>query len=158
MQRLQAFKYELKPSGEQQRNLCRYAGSGRFVYNKALALQQANHAAGEKFINYVAMAAWLPVWKREQGFAMPNKSSSISATTAFSCPNWVGFATATAARCWVSCKPNKRNSPMPTAISCTKQRPGSAKTTRSYSSKICRYGICPNQRQALAICVREVSL
>jgi putative transposase len=69
MQRLQAFKYELKPSGEQQRNLCRYAGSCRFVYNKALALQQANHAAGEKFINYVAMAAWLPVWKREQDFA-----------------------------------------------------------------------------------------
>ncbi|OQX03706.1 MAG: hypothetical protein BWK73_38690 [Thiothrix lacustris] len=69
MQRLQAFKYELKPNGEQRRNLRRYAGSCRFVYNKALALQQANHAAGEKFINYVAMAAWLPVWKREQGFA-----------------------------------------------------------------------------------------
>ncbi|MBO0615140.1 helix-turn-helix domain-containing protein [Thiothrix fructosivorans] len=87
MQRLQAFKYELKPNGEQRRNLRRYAGLCRLVYNKALALQQANHAAGEKFINYVAMAAWLPVWKREQGFAMPNKSSSISVTTAFSCPN-----------------------------------------------------------------------
>ena len=67
MQRRQAFKYELKPTGEQQRNLRRYAGSCRFVYNKALALQQANHAAGEKFIGYVAMAANLPVWKREAG-------------------------------------------------------------------------------------------
>ncbi len=56
MQRLQAFKYELKPDGGQQRNLRRYAGSCRFVYNKALALQQANHEAGEKFIGYVAMA------------------------------------------------------------------------------------------------------
>ncbi|WP_424567572.1 helix-turn-helix domain-containing protein, partial [Thiothrix litoralis] len=33
MQRRQAFKYELKPTGEQQRNLRRYAGSCRFVYN-----------------------------------------------------------------------------------------------------------------------------
>ena len=47
----------------------RYAGSCRFVYNKALALQQANHAAAGKFISYVTMAAWLPVWKREQGSA-----------------------------------------------------------------------------------------
>jgi putative transposase len=69
MQRLQAFKYELKLDGEQQRNLRCYAGSCRFVYNKALALQQANHAAAGKLISYVAMAAWLPVWKREQGSA-----------------------------------------------------------------------------------------
>jgi len=67
MQRLQAFKYELKPDGGQQRLMRRYAGSCRFVYNKALALQQANHEAGGKYINYVAMAAWLPAWKREAG-------------------------------------------------------------------------------------------
>ena len=32
-------------------------------------MQQANHAAAGKFISYVTMAAWLPVWKREQGSA-----------------------------------------------------------------------------------------
>ena len=63
MQRLQAFKYELKPDGGQQRNLRRYASSCRFVYNKALALQQANHEAGEKFIGYVAMAKHLTAWR-----------------------------------------------------------------------------------------------
>lgn len=42
MQRLQAFKYELMPDGEQQRDMRRFAGSCRFVYNKALALQK-NH-------------------------------------------------------------------------------------------------------------------
>ena len=63
MQRLQAFKYELKPDGGQQRNLRRYAGSCRFVYNKALALQQANHEAGKKFIGYVAMAKYLTAWR-----------------------------------------------------------------------------------------------
>ncbi len=67
MQRLQAFKYELMPNGEQQCDMRRFAGSCRFVYNKALALQKANHEAGNKFIGYVPMAALLPVWKRETG-------------------------------------------------------------------------------------------
>lgn len=50
MKRLQAYKYELKPNGEQQRAMRRFAGSCRFVFNKALAMQKANHEAGEKFI------------------------------------------------------------------------------------------------------------
>ena len=63
MQRLQAFKYELMPNGETRRQLRRFAGSCRFVYNKALALQQANHEVGEKFIGYVAMAKHLTAWR-----------------------------------------------------------------------------------------------
>ena len=38
MLRLQAFKFELQPNGEQLRNLRQFAGSCRFVYNKGLAL------------------------------------------------------------------------------------------------------------------------
>ncbi|MEB0033056.1 transposase [Undibacterium sp. RTI2.1] len=67
MQRLQAFKYALMPNGEQQRDMRRFAGSCRFVYNKALALQKQNHEAGNKYIGYVPMAANLPIWKRETG-------------------------------------------------------------------------------------------
>jgi putative transposase len=67
MQRLQAFKFELIPDGEQQRDMRRFAGSCRFVYNKALAVQKENHEAGNKFIGYVPMAANLPIWKREVG-------------------------------------------------------------------------------------------
>ena len=67
MQRLQAFQYELMPHAETQRQLRRFAGSCRFVYNKALALQKANHEAGKKHLSYVTMAAWLPQWKREVG-------------------------------------------------------------------------------------------
>src|SRR5438552_2621380 len=63
MQRLQAYKYELMPDGEQQRTMRRFAGSCRFVYNKALALQKENHAAGNKFIGYVAMAKHLTAWR-----------------------------------------------------------------------------------------------
>jgi putative transposase len=48
MNRLQAYKYELMPDGEQRRSMCRFAGSCRFVYNKALALQKENYEAGNK--------------------------------------------------------------------------------------------------------------
>ncbi len=65
MKRLQAYRYELMPNGDQLRDMLRFSGSCRFVYNKALTLQKENHAAGNKFIGYVAMAAKLPVWKRE---------------------------------------------------------------------------------------------
>ena len=41
----------------------RFAGSCRFVFNKALALQKANHEAGHKFIGYVAMAKRLTAWR-----------------------------------------------------------------------------------------------
>lgn len=65
MKRLQAFKYELMPNGEQERNMRRFAGARRFVYNKALALQKTNYEAGGKFISYVDMANRLPEWKKE---------------------------------------------------------------------------------------------
>src|SRR5450759_2950139 len=41
----------------------RFAGSCRFVFNKALALQKENHEAGHKFIAYVAMAKLLTGWR-----------------------------------------------------------------------------------------------
>jgi putative transposase len=63
MQRLQAYQYELKPNGEQQRLLRRFAGSCRFVFNKGLAMQKANYEAGGKFINYVTMAKQLTAWR-----------------------------------------------------------------------------------------------
>jgi hypothetical protein len=63
MQRLQAYQYELMPDGEQARDMRRFAGSCRFVYNKALAMQKDNHEAGHKFIGYVAMAKHLTGWR-----------------------------------------------------------------------------------------------
>ena len=63
MIRRQAFKYCIEPTGEQQRKLRQFAGSCRFVFNKALASQQANREAGEKFIGYVPMAKHLTTWR-----------------------------------------------------------------------------------------------
>ena len=63
MQRLQAFKFELMPDGQQERQMRRFAGACRFVFNKALALQKTNYEAGGKFIGYVAMAKHLTAWR-----------------------------------------------------------------------------------------------
>jgi hypothetical protein len=65
MKRLQAFKFRIEPNGEQQRAMRRIAGTRRFAYNKALALQIANHQQGQKFVNHFEMCKWLPVWKQE---------------------------------------------------------------------------------------------
>ncbi|WP_322042672.1 transposase [Paraburkholderia sp. J67] len=65
MERLQAFKFELMPTGEQARKMSQFAGACRFVYNKALAFQKENHAAGEKFVSYVGMAKRLTEWRND---------------------------------------------------------------------------------------------
>jgi len=47
--------------------LRQFAGSCRFVFNRALALQRENHEAGNKFIGYVAMAKLLTEWRHAAG-------------------------------------------------------------------------------------------
>jgi putative transposase len=66
MQRLQAYRYELMPNGEQERAMRRFAGACRFVFNKALALQKESHEAGNTFIGYVAMAKHLTSWRNSE--------------------------------------------------------------------------------------------
>ena len=63
MQILCAYKFELMPTGEQARNMRRFAGACRFVFNKALALQNENYRNGGKFIGYVPMAKHLTAWR-----------------------------------------------------------------------------------------------
>ncbi len=68
MLRRQAFKFELMPNGHQTRNLRQFAGSCRFVYNKALALNAARYEKKEKRLGYTKLCAWLPNWKKEHEF------------------------------------------------------------------------------------------
>ena len=65
MQRLQAFKYELMPNGEQQRQMRRFAGSCRFVFNKALALQKERYEQGEKKLGYAGLCKLLTEWRND---------------------------------------------------------------------------------------------
>lgn len=63
MQRLQAFKYELRPDGQRERQMRRYAGACRFVFNKALALQKARYEQGEKKLGYAGLCKELTAWR-----------------------------------------------------------------------------------------------
>ena len=63
MQRNQAFKYELMPNGQQQRQMRRFAGACRFVFNKALALQKERYARGEKKLGYAGLCKELTAWR-----------------------------------------------------------------------------------------------
>jgi putative transposase len=66
--RLQACKSALRPNGEQIRNLRRFAGSCRFVYNKALALNVERYEKKKKRLGYAGLCALLPNWKMEHEF------------------------------------------------------------------------------------------
>lgn len=43
----------------------RFAGACRYVFNRALAAQNENHEAGNKYIPYTQMASWLIDWKAD---------------------------------------------------------------------------------------------
>jgi putative transposase len=60
-----AFKYELIPEAAMRRAFSRFAGAKRFVWNKALDVQQKRYAAGEKHLRYFDLNNLLPAWKRE---------------------------------------------------------------------------------------------
>ena len=63
MKRLQAFKFEMRPNGQQQRQMRRFAGSCRVVFNEALALQKARHERGEKKLGYAGLCKELTAWR-----------------------------------------------------------------------------------------------
>ncbi len=65
MNRLQAFKYELRLNTHQTRWLYRFAGSCRHVFNKALDLQQKRYANGEKKLSYAGLCKELTHWRYE---------------------------------------------------------------------------------------------
>ena len=66
MERLQAFKFELMPSASRSQSMSQIAACKRFVYNRGLDLQTANHTAGNKYIRYESMSKLLPVWRAER--------------------------------------------------------------------------------------------
>jgi putative transposase len=63
MQRLQAFKFSLMLGGQQERQMRRFAGSCRFVFNKALALQKEGYEQGEKKFSYAGLCKLLTEWR-----------------------------------------------------------------------------------------------
>jgi len=80
MLRLQAFQFEWMTNGEQLRNLRRFAGSCRFVYNKALALNLERYEKKEQRLSYAKLCALLPNWKLEHPFLSEVPAQALQQT------------------------------------------------------------------------------
>ncbi|MHB8421642.1 MAG: RNA-guided endonuclease InsQ/TnpB family protein [Leptospirales bacterium] len=70
MKTIQAFKFRLVPTPEQEDLLSRHAGCARFVWNKALALQKGRLDAGMPLLSTGDLAKLLTLWRAsdEYGF------------------------------------------------------------------------------------------
>lgn len=77
MQRLQAFKFELMPKGAQARDMRRFAGARRFVFNKALDLQQKTHTAEKKQLSFAQLCKHLVAWKQEFAWLKESPSQAL---------------------------------------------------------------------------------
>ena len=77
MKKLQAFKFELMPTAEQEVSMRKFAGSCRFVFNKALAWQKAEHERDNKTpMSYITWANMLPTWKQDATLTWLTQSPS----------------------------------------------------------------------------------
>ncbi|NRN27525.1 helix-turn-helix domain-containing protein [Photorhabdus heterorhabditis subsp. aluminescens] len=63
MKRLQAFKFQLRPNGQQERDMQRFAGACRFVFNRALVLQNENRESGNIYMLSTSILAIFSVPK-----------------------------------------------------------------------------------------------
>ena len=75
-----AFKYRLKTKLEDESLLRQFAGSCRFVWNKALALQKEQLDLGEHCLPYNKLAVLLPKWKIEFSFLKEVHSQPLQQT------------------------------------------------------------------------------
>jgi putative transposase len=63
MKRLQAYKFRLEPTFDQQILLKKFAGCARVVWNKGLELQQSLNAEGQKKLGYAGLCKELTAWR-----------------------------------------------------------------------------------------------
>jgi putative transposase len=64
MSSIKAFRFQLRLKPAQKRELQRWAGGLRWLWNQALAEQRARHARGDSYASYVDMAKWLTAWRQ----------------------------------------------------------------------------------------------
>ena len=76
MKRLQAYKFQLRPGARKAALMRRFAGSCRFVWNKALALEQETYQAEGKRNGYNKLAGFLVSWKNEPDTTFLGESHS----------------------------------------------------------------------------------
>lgn len=66
LKRQQGFRFELKPNAEQERKMRQFAGCARFVFNRALAIQnEKREKTGRKMSGYAALCRLLTAWRND---------------------------------------------------------------------------------------------
>lgn len=76
MKILQAYKFQLRPKKGQENVMKRFAGSCRFVWNKALAKEKENYEETGKRLGYYKLADQLKEWKQEEETAFLKEAHS----------------------------------------------------------------------------------
>jgi putative transposase len=64
MSSIKAFRFQLRLRPAQERDLQRWAGGLRWIWNQALAEQRARHARGEPCAGFAQMCKWLTAWRQ----------------------------------------------------------------------------------------------
>lgn len=70
------FRYRLKTDPTTENALARFAGSCRFVWNKALALQKERLESGEYCVRYKTLCEHLKAWKGDENLQWLNETHS----------------------------------------------------------------------------------
>ena len=76
MERLQAYKFQLRPKAEQESLMRRFAGCCRFVWNKALALEKETYENEEKRLGRFLLCEALRDWKKENATSFLSEAHS----------------------------------------------------------------------------------
>src|SRR5690606_31537658 len=58
-----AVRFQLRAKASQEATMRRWAGAARWLWNQALARQQAQYEAGQPYSNYAVMCKWLTEWR-----------------------------------------------------------------------------------------------
>jgi len=77
MIRRQAYKFQLKTNLSQARQMRRFAGACRFVFNQALALQKVKYEAGNKKLSYADLCAELLTLKSSNPWLGESPSQTL---------------------------------------------------------------------------------
>ena len=78
MKRIQAYKFQIKPNGQQVKQMTQFVGCARKIWNLALAKQQANFKAGGKFANLFSMSKWILNFKQDYLYLKEAPSQTLA--------------------------------------------------------------------------------
>jgi putative transposase len=76
VERLQAYKFQLRPKAGQENLMRRFAGCCRFLWNKALALEKETYETKGGRIGFSSLCNLLRDWKKEEGTAFLSEAHS----------------------------------------------------------------------------------